>query len=177
MIVANTIGDMEMIDLRIANVKQTEVQCVKKYKNFQGTIKSVQLLQKPNEQTMLVAACGLDRYLRIYNVETSKLQSKFYLKSRLNCLLFSKNEPIKTGKKGDTENKAARGEDELSVIQSEDLGTDDLWSDMEQVVDDHPNLAKRRLAEDFSSDSDSQEDEVSDEEDLDEEDKAFKKPK
>ena len=168
---ANTIGDMEMVDLRMVSAKQTDVQCVKKYKNFQGTIKSVQLLHKPTEQTTLVAACGLDRYLRIYNVETSKLQCKFFLKSRLNCLLFSNNEPIKTGKKGDTENGKARGDDELSLIQSEDIGTDDLWSDMEQVIDEHPNLAKRRLAEDFS-DSGSEE-----EEELDENDNAFKKPK
>ena len=168
---------MEMIDLRVTNSKQTDVQCVKKYKNFQGTIKSVQLLQKPNDQTMLLAACGLDRYLRIYNVETSKLQCKFFLKSRLNCLLFSKNEPIKTSGKREGDVKV-RGDDELSLIQSEDLGTDDLWSDMEQVIDDHPALAsKRRLEEDFSDEDSGEESDEEEADSFDENDKAFKKPK
>ena len=166
-----------MIDLRVTNSKQTDVQCVKKYKNFQGTIKSVQLLQKPNDQTMLLAACGLDRYLRIYNVETSKLQYKFFLKSRLNCLLFSKNEPIKTSGKREGDVKV-RGDDELSLIQSEDLGTDDLWSDMEQVIDDHPALAsKRRLEEDFSDEDSGEESVEAIGDSFDENDKAFKKPK
>jgi ribosome biogenesis protein NSA1 len=75
---------MEMIDLRSSNTKNLTVNSLKKYKNFQGTIKSMQITNQH------VATCGLDRFLRVHNIETSELVSKVYLKSRLNCLLFSK---------------------------------------------------------------------------------------
>ena len=73
-----------MIDLRSSNTKNLTVNSLKKYKNFQGTIKSMQIINQH------VATCGLDRYLRVHNIETSELVSKVYLKSRLNCLLYSK---------------------------------------------------------------------------------------
>ena len=112
------------------------------------------------------------------------------MKSHLNCLLFSKHQPIKP--KG-TEAKSVKTEvddDQLSNINSEDLGmllmidkfknvffikqndlklgTDDLWSDMETIIEEHPIIAKnkKRLNE-FDSETDLT---VSD-------DKVFKKPK
>ena len=149
-----------MLDLRSPNAKNSEAECLKKYKSFQGTIKSMQIHDKH------VATCGLDRFLRVHNYETGQLVSKVYLKSRLNCLLFSKHEPIKMET---TNKKAVVDDDQLSNINSEDLGTDDLWSDMETIIDEHPilveNKKRKNLKErlnDFVSDDD---------------DKTFKKPK
>lgn len=152
---------MEMIDLRSANAKNGAAQCLKKYKSFQGTIKSMQIHDK------YVATCGLDRFLRVHNYETSQLVSKVYLKSRLNCLLFSNHEPIKL----DTKNKKTEIEDDqLSNINSEDLGTDDLWSDMETIMDEHPILAENKKRKNFT-------DRLNDFDSENDQDKVFKKPK
>ena len=158
-IVGNTRGEMEMIDLRSVTVKNNQCKTVKKYKGFQGTIKSIQIENSPlynlNGSELCVATCGLDRFLRIHHVESSSLLSKVYLKSRLNCLLFSKNEPVKQISKKSQELE----DDQLSSVNSEDIGTDDLWSDMETIVDEHPNIlkkSKRKLEkrlEDFENES------------------------
>lgn len=151
-----------MIDLRTYNSKNATANAIKKYKSFQGTIKSIQINDKH------VATCGLDRFLRVHDYETSVLASKVYLKSRLNCLLFSKHEPVKAATA--TNGKKVVDDDQLSNINSEDLGTDDLWSDMETIIEEHP-VIKRKLTErlnEFESEPDTPQEE---------DDKVFKKPK
>ncbi len=199
---------MELIDLRIPitmvtsksgisggdKTALTQCKCIKKYKSFQGTIKSMQIvntavpapqpawynIHKKNQLNNLgglcVASCGLDRYMRVHHVETGQCISKVYLKSRLNCLLFSKHEPVKQIVKRQREDGDENevDDDQLSSINS-DMGTDELWSDMETIADDHPSLmlkaAKRKLnakLEQVASDIN---------EDDTDEDKTFKKPK
>lgn len=140
-----------MFDIKSNNTKDTTSKAVKRYKGFQGTIKSaiiekltVPAFKNTTKEITCVATCGLDRFLRVHNIETSDLVSKVYLKSRLNCLLFSKHEPIKVN--GDKSKIKNVDEDQLSSINSEDLGTDDLWSDMETIVEKHPNI-KRKMNE------------------------------
>lgn len=141
---------MEMFDVKTQPNKETNSKSIKKYKGFQGTIKSmvIQTLtlssilknkKTISQEVKCVASCGLDRFIRVHNIKTSELIAKIYLKSRLNCLLFSRHEPIKVK----TANNTSKDDDELSNINSEDLGTDDLWSDMEQIVENHPNLKRK----------------------------------
>lgn len=139
-----------MFDVKSNNTKDTSSKALKRYKGFQGTIKSAKIekltvpaFKNTTKEVTCVATCGLDRFLRVHNIETSELVSKVYLKSRLNCLLFSKHEPVKVN--GEKSKKNV-DEDQLSSINSEDLGTDDLWSDMEQIVEEHPNM-KRKVDE------------------------------
>jgi hypothetical protein len=139
-----------------------------------------------------LATCGLDRFLRIHDVETGDLLGKIFLKSRLNCLLFSTHEPQNPNKKSNEnkKNKSELDEDQMSEINSEYLGTDDLWSDMDTIIEEHPDLkamntkvkrkAKERLR-DFDSNSegdDSDDNEKNDiNNELDESDRAFLKPR
>ena len=44
------------------------------YKGFTGAVKSVQCSPKGTSGEELVAACGLDRYLRVYSVSPPKLK-------------------------------------------------------------------------------------------------------
>lgn len=123
---------MEMIDLR-------KTQPTKKYRNFNGTIKEITIHGKT------VASCGLDRFVRIHDISTSKLLNRIYLKSRANCLLYSKHEPLKIVKK---EEKKKNIEDEIeddlvSDINSEDLGTNELWSDLESIGEKHPEVFQK----------------------------------
>lgn len=178
---------MELIDLRMAQNKTGQCTTLKKYKSFAGTIKSIEINESSaftSTPRTYIATCGLDRFMRIHDLETSQLVSKVYVKSRLNCLLFSRHEPIAKAKRASKENESDREEDEESNVNSEDLGTDDLWSDMETIVEEHPGLkssskgVSKRL-NDFSSDSESNENEEDDESDQEEEeeDTEFKKPK
>jgi hypothetical protein len=146
---------MEMFDVKTQPNNESSSRSLKKYKGFQGTIKSMSVQNLTltsvlknkktiTQETKCIASCGLDRYIRVHNLKTSEIISRIYLKSRLNCLLFSRHEPIKSA------NVKPKDDDELSNINSEDIGTDDLWSDMEQIVEDHPNLkrkAEKRLEE------------------------------
>jgi ribosome biogenesis protein NSA1 len=185
MIVANTRGEMEMLDIRFCGSVSKENKCfvLKKYKGFQGTIKSIEI-GKPNTQSekLQIASCGLDRYLRLHDVESGQMKLKLYLKSRMNCLLFSHNEPLKPNL-NKTDDKQAVDDDQLSSINSEDLATDDLWSDMETIIDTHPNVlgekSKQKLnkrMEEFASENDDQE-EVENEQQESNSDFQFKKPK
>jgi hypothetical protein len=174
-----------MLDITFNNTKSNKVeqQCLglQKYKGFQGTIKSLQVGNTPTvsspqlKSDLCVATCGLDRFFRLHHVHTGGLVSKVFLKSRLNCLLFSKYEPVSAKKANDK--KRSVEDDQLSEINSEDLGTDDLWSDMENVEDEFPEL-KRKLdkrMKEFDSGSDSdREDRPQRETDADH---AFLKPR
>ena len=135
---------MEMFDISVKKEikKDTNSKAIKKYRGFQGTIKSacIQTLTLTSvvnknkktstitTETVCVASCGLDRFLRVHSLENSELVAKVYLKSRLNCLLFSRHDPVRVAgeKKGE---KGQLDDDQLSSINSEDLGTDDLWSE------------------------------------------------
>ena len=130
---------MELIDVRNG-------KAIKKYKNFSGTIKSIAINAAENDS---VASCGLDRFVRVHDINDSKLLNRIYVKSRLNCLLFSKHEPIKPkeAKKAEQSIEDRIEDDLVSDINSEDLGTDQLWSDLESVENEHPAVfAKKRAA-------------------------------
>ncbi|XP_072106888.1 WD repeat-containing protein 74-like isoform X2 [Mobula birostris] len=77
-IVGNTHGHLAVLDLR----KGQLLRCLK---GQAGSVRSVQC----HPSLPFVASCGLDRFLRVHNVVDGKLVHKVYLKSRLNCLLFS----------------------------------------------------------------------------------------
>ncbi len=169
-----------MVDLNVTSDKSGQSRTIKKYKGFQGTIKSTQIIRqvKENKTIILVATCGLDRYLRIHNVETSQLVSKVYLKSRLNYLLYSANEPIKPPSQSNNENVNKKLEDdELSNINSEDLGTDDLWSDMETIQDEYPGLKRKINKNGDASKSRMKDFDSLDESECNKDEPEFKKPK
>ena len=120
MIVGNTQGKMGLLDIRQGKV-------VHLYKGFAGGIRSVQChAAKP-----VVASCGLDRFLRVHDIESKALLFKVYMKSRLNCVAM-------TARWGgeDIEPKT-----DISVTNTEDVpkdendndDIDDVWDNMEVV--------------------------------------------
>ncbi|GIY58627.1 WD repeat-containing protein 74 [Caerostris extrusa] len=70
-------GRMALIDLR-------KKLLVHVFKGFAGSIRCIQC----HPTLPLVASCGLDRFLRIHDLNEHKLLKKIYLKTRLNYLLF-----------------------------------------------------------------------------------------
>ncbi|XP_019968955.2 WD repeat-containing protein 74 [Paralichthys olivaceus] len=111
-VVGNTHGQIALLDLRKGLVRG----CLK------GLAGGVRWLQCHPSQPV-VASCGLDRFLRIHDLEDRKLRHKVYLKSRLNCLLLSSRDledgAGETGREG--------------VSQEVKEEEDEVWDTMEQV--------------------------------------------
>ena len=118
--VGNSCGDMALIDLR------GKPYVMQKYKGGAGSIRSIEC----HGTEPLVASCGLDRYLRVHDINTKQLLHKYYLKSRLNCLLFTSlpltlhNESVDDVSM--TDETVARDEDA-------DDNADKLWQQLEPV--------------------------------------------
>ncbi|XP_069110786.1 WD repeat-containing protein 74-like [Argopecten irradians] len=121
-IVGNTQGLMGLIDLRKGAM-------VQQYKGFAGGIRCIQC----HESLPLAASCGLDRFLRVHDLETRELLHKVYLKSKLNYLLF--------GRKWDSDEKkeANKTGRQINVIKTEMIEEENeeedenMWEQMEVV--------------------------------------------
>ncbi|XP_030075164.1 WD repeat-containing protein 74 isoform X2 [Microcaecilia unicolor] len=114
-VVGNTQGSVAIIDLRQGKL----VKCLK---GFAGSVRSIQC----HASLPLVASCGLDRFLRVHNIEDKQLLHKVFLKSRLNCLLMTGRE------------RWEEEQQEISSLSQEDVKEeeqDEIWNMMETVQD------------------------------------------
>lgn len=112
LLVGDGSGRMQQLDLRF-NARMVHV-----YKGMGGSVRGCQT--HPTEG--LLATCGLDRFLRVYDTTTRKQLHKVYLKQKLNCVLFSHQ------KKGDDVDREEEPQDEESQkVKQED---DELWQEL-----------------------------------------------
>lgn len=114
---------------------------VRKYKGFVGGVRSLDAMRDGPH----FAAVGLDRFLRVYDVNAKSPVQRMYLKSRLNCVLLAANfDPNKT----DSERQKAAQEEEPEIIaefreddaddegQSGRGGDDDaIWDNMGVIAE------------------------------------------
>uniref|UniRef100_A0A2D4IQS0 WD repeat-containing protein 74 n=1 Tax=Micrurus lemniscatus lemniscatus TaxID=129467 RepID=A0A2D4IQS0_MICLE len=123
-VVGSSHGDVAVIDLRQGRL----VKCLK---GFAGSVRAIQC----HPTLPVVASCGLDRFLRVHNLQSQRLEHKVYLKSRLNCLLLTSRE------KWESEDfePSINLQDE---VKEED---DELWNSMEVVA------SKRKVDPDLGS--------------------------
>ncbi|KAG8177094.1 hypothetical protein JTE90_015239 [Oedothorax gibbosus] len=116
LVVGSSRGRMALVDLR-------KKLLVHVFKGFAGSIRSV----KCHPTLPLVASCGLDRFLRIHDLNRHKLLKKVYLKTRLNCLLF----------RTDVDNLAVEDKPKPNKPKEAKMAVDDeaenLWSSMSLV--------------------------------------------
>ncbi|KAK3718783.1 hypothetical protein QZH41_014033, partial [Actinostola sp. cb2023] len=138
-IVGNTAGTMSVVDLR-------KGQAVGNFKGFAGSIRCIEYC----EETRRVAACGLDRFLRVYDLKSRKLLQKVYLKTRLNCLLFSSVENQNKRSQLSQEcqetmqdNNNLRKRERTTNIDDDDKEeVDRIWESMEVVKTDSAKHSK-----------------------------------
>ncbi|XP_070806650.1 WD repeat-containing protein 74 [Pituophis catenifer annectens] len=123
-VVGSSHGDVAVIDLRQGRL----VKCLK---GFAGSVCAIQC----HPTLPVVASCGLDRFLRLHNLQSQRLEHKVYLKSRLNCLLLTSREKWESE---DLE-PSVNLQDE---VKEED---DELWNSMEVVA------SKRKVDPDLGS--------------------------
>lgn len=80
---ANSIGEMGLFDLR------SKIHPVCKYKGQAGAIRSIDA----HPTAPYVATCGIDRFVRVHDIDTKKLSHKVYCKTRLNRVLLRADLP------------------------------------------------------------------------------------
>ncbi|KAL9953271.1 hypothetical protein ACROYT_G040664 [Oculina patagonica] len=139
-IVGNTVGTMGSIDLRKGQLQGH-------YKGFAGGIRCISCLDKQQ----MVASCGLDKFLRIHHLHNRKLLNKVYLKSALNCLLFSAKEIEKqTAKHTDGTGSAVLSDKSLKRSEEEESSEDDddIWNKMDVVTS---TSKRKRLPKEIKS--------------------------
>ncbi|KAK3603142.1 hypothetical protein CHS0354_042967 [Potamilus streckersoni] len=121
-IVSNTQGKMALMDLR-------KGQVVHIFKGFAGGIRDVQC----HSSEPLVASCGLDRFLRIYDINTKQLMHKFYLKSRLNCLIFANKLSIEDEGQGEEKESGILKDSGEEQAYEADHGDEAVWNKLKVV--------------------------------------------
>ncbi|XP_053133664.1 WD repeat-containing protein 74 [Hemicordylus capensis] len=114
-VVGSSRGDVAVIDLR-------QGRLVKRLKGFAGSVRAIQC----HPVLPLVASCGLDRFLRVHNLQQKRLEHKVYLKSRLNCLLLMSRE---NWEEEDLNPSAGLQDD----VKQEDEEDNEIWDSMEVV--------------------------------------------
>lgn len=118
-VVGNSHGRVALLDVRRKGM-------VHVFKGVAGSIRAVRC----HPTLPLVASCGLDRFLRVHDLNTRLLQTKLYLKSRLNCLLMRTDFAVED----EEENK---DEEEAKV-------EDEVWEGMEAVDDTADTTALKK---------------------------------
>ncbi|VDO59521.1 unnamed protein product [Haemonchus placei] len=143
---ANSIGEMGLFDLR------SKVHPVCKYKGQAGAIRSIDA----HPTAPYVATCGIDRFVRVHDINTKKLAHKIYCKTRLNRVLIRSELPsITTVVEGNDEEwmelKVGLYSHSIRVDRCSDVGEDDLWLIHCCLIqescddDDEPASKKRRV--------------------------------
>eukprot|EP00042_Codosiga_hollandica_P043559 m.414025 g.414025 ORF g.414025 m.414025 type:complete len:303 (+) comp56586_c0_seq1:53-961(+) len=120
-----------------------DVRTMKQVGGYKGAAASCRSLQA-HPSLPFIASCGLDRFVRVHNSLTRKPVVKAYLKQQLNCVLFSKEHPIKQDKKSDRK-EGEKTEEDADDAEEEDVDDDSLWDSM-RVVEDAPVKRKGKNA-------------------------------
>ncbi|XP_074661055.1 WD repeat-containing protein 74-like isoform X2 [Tubulanus polymorphus] len=116
-VVGNTQGSMALLDIR-------QGKMVHKFKGFAGGIRCI----KCHPTLPYIASCGLDRFLRIHEMNSKKLIRKIYLKSRLNSMV------MKSDNWDEKEDETSKSTDDDEEAE-DDIDDEKLWDNMEVVTE------------------------------------------
>lgn len=122
-VVGNTHGDMGLLDLRKGKM-------VNLFKGFSGGITDIQC----HPTAPFIVSCGVDRYVHVHNIESREHVHKFYLKSRLNCVLLSNvwsDELQRSGASAES-GKVTQRDSMENIDSMEDIDSD-IWGSFDVV--------------------------------------------
>lgn len=140
----NSAGYLATLDLRMAG---------RQVGGFKGSAGSVRAVCAHSSQP-LIASAGLDRFLRVYNVNTRKCVKKIYMKSAMNCLLMTQSEICLE----EEERKAGVKRSATDDIKDEpnegdsDEDAEEIWEGMETVKDQKKKLLSKKKKQMVSGD-------------------------
>lgn len=110
-------GRLQQLDLR-KNARMVHV-----YHGMGGSVRGIE----SHPSLPMLGACGLDRFLRVYDVHTRKQLHKVYLKQKLNCVLFSAQTPAQA-----KEAEEAAADAEAAINAPAEDENDELWHELNQ---------------------------------------------
>jgi len=120
-VVGNSAGFVGEVDLR------TGLQ-VGGFKGICGGIRDIVC----HETQPYMVVCGLDRFVRVYDLKSRRLEKKVYLKSNLNCLSVTSDELQLTHESQEVGRKRTKEEDEEADIKEEEED-EGVWESMQVV--------------------------------------------
>ncbi|KAK2582506.1 hypothetical protein KPH14_004804 [Odynerus spinipes] len=158
-IVGSGKGMMKLIDLRKPG------RIVHTYKGLVGSITGLAC----SEAGPYVVSTSLDRYLRVYNINTREMIKKVYLTSKLTCLVLRSTFSTETQIDNDERSKenydnSINNDNEITCVNNKsenvngDAEYDALFDKMEVITSKHNNVkssnkGKKRIKSALSSDS------------------------
>jgi len=86
------------------------------YHGIGGSVRGIQM----HQSEPMIAAAGLDRFMRVYDVNTRKQLNKVYLKQKLNAVLFSTQ----------TKEQAKADEEPERAADDEEEDGDEVWNEL-----------------------------------------------
>lgn len=110
LIAGDTVGRVSRVDLR--TLRLTGV-----YKGNTGSVREIVVHPSMN----VLATVGLDRIMRVFDIETRQQMHRVYLRQRLNCVLFSGEESVQCFAKEEEEEVSEKEESESEVLSEEGL--------------------------------------------------------
>lgn len=125
-LVGNAYGEIARIDLRKGEI-------VNKYHGFGGSVRSISSFT--DDTSAVFAACGLDRYVRVYRMEPPAVIYKKYLKLHCNSILIS---TVKTGQNNEEKYhpSSVAGIKRSASNGCEEESGDELWEGMEKIEEE-----------------------------------------
>jgi WD40 repeat protein len=131
------------------NFEKLDSKTLRSYKTMSGSVRDIQA--HPNGD--LLATASTDRYVRVYDFESSRVLHSMYLVQRQNCILVSKEELSRDNY--EQEDDDDKKEDEKAEESDNEDDIDDpkngVWKNMKKVLHDDGE-------EDISENDDSEED-------------------
>ena len=156
LIAGDTVGRVSRVDLRTLRLNGV-------YKGNTGSIRDIAIHPSMN----VVATVGLDRIMRVFDIETRQQLHRVYLRQRLNCVLFSSEELVQCFAKeeeSEKEEEEKESSDDLEVEEEEEEKDDNLEmeeDDEEEKQEDEEDSDDSMLHDDDAVDN-------SDDEELEE---------
>jgi len=121
-VVGDVIGDMYSCDLRTGRT-------IGKFRGLSGSCRDLHYYSNPKRP--LVACCGLDRHVRLYDAKTRKGKFSHYLKQSLTCMAFADsgygNEFETVKRETDKQEKKRKSKES----KQEEADDDELWDSLE----------------------------------------------
>jgi len=158
--VGDAAGYIYSIDMRTLGKSNIDKMKNKNMGRYVGPAGSVRQLKK-HPKLPRMAAVGLDRMLRIYDTRNRKQLDSFYLKQRLNCVLFGYDTDWRPDSNLEDDNEDDDHDDQ--DIDQDDVVKDYVDSDDEQQEQEDDNDSNEDDEEQESDASDDGENEESDE--------------
>uniref|UniRef100_A0A914V415 WD repeat-containing protein 74 n=1 Tax=Plectus sambesii TaxID=2011161 RepID=A0A914V415_9BILA len=135
-VAGNTRGEMALFDLR------NKARMVHKFKGFAGALRSIDA----HPTAPYLASCGIDRFVRVHNINTKELVKKIYCKARMNCILMRRQLSLLTTVKEEKPDRRRRKKKSAEEDEGDDSHRSDSDEDKDAIWEDMGVVAEKSAA-------------------------------